>query len=114
MFPAWGPATMTILVSFGSLLSSSSAMLSSAARNENAATRAQHRTIASKCFFIITFRESRRNFIDALNHDIFHHVAGDVGEPEIAARVTVRELLVIQAQQMQHGRVQIVHVNFVF
>ena len=42
------------------------------------------------------------------------HVAGDVGEPEIAAGIFVGELRVIEAEQGQHGRVEIVDVHAVF
>lgn len=38
-------------------------------------------------------------------HNIPHHLARDICEPEIAACVTVGEPLVIKAQQMQHRRV---------
>ncbi len=38
----------------------------------------------------------------------------DVGQAKIASRMTIRKLFVIQPQQVQHGGVQVVHVNPVF
>ncbi len=35
----------------------------------------------------------------------------NICQPEVAAGVTIRELLVIQAQQVQHGCMQIGNVN---
>ena len=35
-----------------------------------------------------------------------------IGQPEISARVLIRQFLVIEPQLMQNRRVQIVHVNF--
>ena len=39
--------------------------------------------------------------------------AVDVGEPEIAAGVAVGELLVVEAEQVQDRRVQVVDVDLV-
>ena len=39
--------------------------------------------------------------------------AVDVGQPEVPARVSIRELLVIEAEKMKHGRVQIVYMHAV-
>src|SRR5690348_10318448 len=39
---------------------------------------------------------------------------GDVGEPEIATTISVGQLRVVQTQQVQNGRVQIVDVDPVF
>src|SRR6185295_15260267 len=36
-----------------------------------------------------------------------------VGKPEIAASVTVRKLLMIEAEEVQQSRMQIMHVHFV-
>ena len=36
-----------------------------------------------------------------------------IGQPEITTRISVRELLVIEAEQMQQRRVQIMHVDLV-
>lgn len=36
-----------------------------------------------------------------------------IGEAEIAALKTVRELQMIEAEEVQNGRVEIVHVDFV-
>ena len=43
-----------------------------------------------------------------------HDAAVDVGEAEVAARVAVGQLLVVDAEQMQNGRVQVVDVDAVF
>src|SRR4051812_46812354 len=50
----------------------------------------------------------------ALREDALHHVAFHIGQPEVAAAVAVGELFVIEAEQVQHGRVQIVDVDAVF
>ena len=49
-----------------------------------------------------------------LRHNIVDHIAGDIGEAEIAAAVTVGELLVIDAHQIQNSRVDIVHLDGLF
>ena len=43
----------------------------------------------------------------------FHHLAVDVGETEVAALEAEGELFVVDAEQMQDGGVQVVHVNLV-
>src|SRR6185436_16298304 len=48
-----------------------------------------------------------------LRHYARHDMSMHVGEAEIAAIVTIGQLLVIEAEQMQHRGVKIVHVNFV-
>src|SRR5687768_10192718 len=47
-------------------------------------------------------------------HDFFNDFAVNVGEAEVAARVTVGETLVIEAEQMENGGVEIVDVNRIF
>src|SRR6185295_15200023 len=47
----------------------------------------------------------------ASSDDALHHMSVNIGKPEITARVTVGELLVIETQQMQNCRVEVVHVN---
>src|SRR6266496_6361986 len=42
------------------------------------------------------------------------HMPMNVGEAEIAAGVAEGQLFVVEAEQPQHRRVQIVHVHFVF
>ena len=42
-----------------------------------------------------------------------NHVAVDIGEPEVAARVAVGETFVIESQDVQDCCVQIVEVDFV-
>lgn len=46
-----------------------------------------------------------------LRNDLVGHVAVDVGEAEVAAGVAERELLVVEAQQVQHRGVQVVRVE---
>ena len=41
------------------------------------------------------------------------HIPGDIRQPEIPPLVAVRQLLVLHAQQVQHGRVQVVHMHLV-
>src|SRR5207244_4346915 len=45
---------------------------------------------------------------DMLRHDLPHHAPVHVGQAEIAAGVTVREALVVEAEQPQDRGVQIV------
>ena len=40
-----------------------------------------------------------------------HHLAVNIGQPEIAPLKTIRELFVIDAQAMENGRVLIVNVH---
>src|SRR5262245_25571038 len=40
-----------------------------------------------------------------------HHVAADVGQAEVAALVADGQFLVVDAQQAQHGRVQVVDLD---
>src|SRR5579864_4020648 len=49
-----------------------------------------------------------------LCNQVVYHAAVHVGQSEVAPGVTVRELLVIEAQQVQKSRVQVVYVDFVF
>src|SRR5712692_10182393 len=53
----------------------------------------------------------RRNKTSPLRDDLLRHYSGDIGQPKIAARVVVRESCMIQAHEMQHGRVEIVNVH---
>ena len=46
--------------------------------------------------------------------DPFHNFSVIVREPEIASVVTICQLFVIEAQQVQDRRVQVVNVHFVF
>ena len=50
----------------------------------------------------------------ASGEDFFHHLAEDIGEAEIAARVFVGELEVIDAEQVEHGGMEIVDVEPIF
>src|SRR5205814_8009346 len=46
--------------------------------------------------------------------DVAHHFAVHVGQPEVAAAITVGELFVIEAQEIENGGVQVVDVDAVF
>ena len=46
--------------------------------------------------------------------DFFHHVAVHVGEAKVSALEGVGEAFVVDAEQMQHGGVEIVNVEDVF
>src|SRR5690606_28029516 len=44
-------------------------------------------------------------------HDLFYHMPMHIGEPEIATGMAVGEALVIEAEQMQDGGMEIVDVH---
>src|SRR6266581_6344724 len=46
-----------------------------------------------------------------LSEELIHHFAGDVRQAEIAALKTVGEPLVVQAEQVEDRRVEIIHVD---
>jgi len=48
-----------------------------------------------------------------LGDDLVDHFAGDVGEAEVPAVVTVGELLVVDAEEVENGGMKIVHAYFV-
>ncbi len=48
-----------------------------------------------------------------LRENVLHHTPVDIREPIIAPIVAEREPLVIEPEQMQQRRVQIVHVDFI-
>ena len=43
-----------------------------------------------------------------LDQNVFHYVAVNVRQPEIAARITIRQLRMIETHRVQHRRVKIV------
>ena len=45
---------------------------------------------------------------------ILDHIAGDVGQPEVASLKAVGELFVIQTKTVKHGGVQIIGMNRLF
>ena len=45
---------------------------------------------------------------------ILDHIAGDVGQPEVASLKAVGELFVIQTKTVKHGGVQIIGMNRFF
>ena len=50
-------------------------------------------------------------FRSGLRQNWAHHFAGDVGEAEVAAGVAVGEAFVVEAQQVEHGGVQVVDAH---
>src|SRR5262249_10855006 len=42
---------------------------------------------------------------------VIHHTATHIGQAEVAAAIALGQLLVVDAQQMEDGRVQVVNVN---
>lgn len=46
-----------------------------------------------------------------LRYDALHDIPMDIRQPEIAPRITERQPQVIEPEQMQHGRVQVVEVH---
>ena len=45
---------------------------------------------------------------------ILDHIAGDIGQPEVASLKAVGELFVIESKTVKHGSVQIIGVNRFF
>ena len=43
--------------------------------------------------------------------EILHDVSGDIRQPEITARVTESQCLMIESEQVQNGGVEVVDVN---
>ena len=48
----------------------------------------------------------------ASGQNLPHHIALDIGEPEIPATVAIREFFVIKPEQVKHRRVQVVDMDF--
>lgn len=46
--------------------------------------------------------------------NVGHHIAVHVRQTEVASLVTIRQFLVIESQQVEDGRVQIMNVNRLF
>ena len=55
-----------------------------------------------------------RRALRRLADDLRHNIAENVCEPEVAALVAPGELLMIEAELMEQGGIQIVHVNGLF
>src|SRR5262245_14612294 len=49
-----------------------------------------------------------------LRHNRLHHFAGNIREPEIAASVAIGQLFVIETEQVQHGRMEVVDARAIF
>src|SRR5262245_51769902 len=47
----------------------------------------------------------------ASGQNFLHHVAVHIGQPEVAALEPEREPFVVDPQQVQHGRLEVVHVH---
>src|SRR5437879_5709283 len=45
------------------------------------------------------------------SHDAFHDIAGDAGEPDVEALEFGVEAFVVDAQQREHGRVEVVDAD---
>src|SRR4051794_24700708 len=56
---------------------------------------------------------ARRQRSHESGEEVFDHLAVNVGEAEVTALKAVGELLVVEAQQMEDGGLQIVDVDFV-
>src|SRR3954462_3957286 len=72
------------------------------------AANASKKPAASSCS-----RASGRH-LAVSGEDFLHHLAGDICEPEVAALEAEGEALMIDAQEMKHGGMKVVHVNRVF
>ena len=51
---------------------------------------------------------------ECLREDLLHYTAAHVREPELASLEEVSQLLVIDSQQVQDGRLQVVDVDAAF
>jgi hypothetical protein len=49
-----------------------------------------------------------------LGQDIPHHLPVDIGEAEIAAGVVEGQLLVVEAEAVQDGGLEVMHMDWVF
>ena len=49
-----------------------------------------------------------------LGQDIPHHLPVDIGETEIAAGVVEGQLLVVEAEAVQDGGLEVMHMDWVF
>ena len=67
---------------------------------------------SSDCRKASALRYDQCRNVRASCEDSFHDFAEIIGEPEIPAVVTIRQPGVIEAQQVQDRRVQIVDVHF--
>src|SRR3954447_1278993 len=59
-------------------------------------------------------RPGRPFFGPPLSQNILHDFAAYIRQPEIATGIAIRQLLMIEAEQREHGCVQVVDVNRVF
>ena len=54
-----------------------------------------------------------QRFNVVLGKNVADHAAVHIGQTIVATTVTVRQLFVVDSHQVQNGRVQIVHVDFI-
>src|SRR5258706_12885369 len=60
------------------------------------------------------FMRQRRILSAPLSDDFFNYFSTYVREPKVAAGVAIGKLFVVETEEAQHGRVQIVDMNRVF
>src|SRR6516165_7863472 len=58
-----------------------------------------------------TWNRPRNQMNCMLGDDLFDHLAGGVGQAEIAALVVEGQLLVVEPQEVEHGRVYVVNLD---
>src|SRR5262245_46966414 len=61
-----------------------------------------------------TARRLRNNRLQPLGDDILHDIARDVGEPEISSVESVRQLRVLDSEQMQDRGVEVIHADAIY
>src|SRR5579875_808354 len=59
-------------------------------------------------------RKAFERFLEHLSQHFFYNPAGHIRQAMLAAAVEIRQTLVVDAQQVQRGSVEIVNVDFVF
>ena len=50
---------------------------------------------------------------DTSNHDVMRHASMHIGKPEVAARIAISQVLVVDAQQMQDRGMEIVYMYWI-
>src|SRR5436190_4981973 len=49
-----------------------------------------------------------------LRDNVAQDIPRNIGQPEIAARMAISELFVVEAEQVQHGRMQVMNTRAIF
>src|SRR5579863_797438 len=49
--------------------------------------------------------------VDSLRDDVANHITRNIGQPEVAATVTVRKLCMVDSQQIENGGVNVVDMH---